>query len=301
MKKNVTKKLAAAFLAALTIGTLGLTGCSAGAGNGNASDSTDTTEGTQDADTQSDAQAEDDKVIKVGASVTPHAEILEQVKDTLAEQGYTLEIVEYNDYVLPNTALEAGDLDANFFQHQPYLDDFNAENGTHLVSVAKVHFEPFGIYAGKTDSLDALQDGAKVAVPNDTTNEARALLLLEAQGLIKLKEDAGLTATVLDIEENPKNLEIQEIEAAQLVRSLPDVDIACINGNYAAEGGLDVADAIAVEASDSLAAETYGNVIAVKEGNEDSAKTKALVDAVLSDKVKQYIQETYGNAVVPVF
>lgn len=301
MKKNVTKKLAAAFLAALTIGTLGLTGCSAGSGNGNASDSTDTTEGTQDADTQSDAQAEDDKVIKVGASVTPHAEILEQVKDTLAEQGYTLEIVEYNDYVLPNTALEAGDLDANFFQHQPYLDDFNAENGTHLVSVAKVHFEPFGIYAGKTDSLDALQDGAKVAVPNDTTNEARALLLLEAQGLIKLKEDAGLTATVLDIEENPKNLEIQEIEAAQLVRSLPDVDIACINGNYAAEGGLDVADAIAVEASDSLAAETYGNVIAVKEGNEDSAKTKALVDAVLSDKVKQYIQETYGNAVVPVF
>lgn len=301
MKKNVTKKLAAAFLAALTIGTLGLTGCSAGAGNGNASDSTDTTEGTQDADTQSDVQAEDDKVIKVGASVTPHAEILEQVKDTLAEQGYTLEIVEYNDYVLPNTALEAGDLDANFFQHQPYLDDFNAENGTHLVSVAKVHFEPFGIYAGKTDSLDALQDGATVAVPNDTTNEARALLLLEAQGLIKLKEDAGLTATVLDIEENPKNLEIQEIEAAQLVRSLPDVDIACINGNYAAEGGLDVADAIAVEASDSLAAETYGNVIAVKEGNEDSAKTKALVDAVLSDKVKQYIQETYGNAVVPVF
>jgi len=301
MKKNVTKKLAAAFLAALTIGTLGLTGCSAGAGNGNASDSTDTTEGTQDADTQSDVQAEDDKVIKVGASVTPHAEILEQVKDTLAEQGYTLEIVEYNDYVLPNTALEAGDLDANFFQHQPYLDDFNAENGTHLVSVAKVHFEPFGIYAGKTDSLDALQDGAKVAVPNDTTNEARALLLLEAQGLIKLKEDAGLTATVLDIEENPKNLEIQEIEAAQLVRSLPDVDIACINGNYAAEGGLDVADAIAVEASDSLAAETYGNVIAVKEGNENSAKTKALVDAVLSDKVKQYIQETYGNAVVPVF
>lgn len=301
MKKNVTKKLAAAFLVALTIGTLGLTGCSAGAGNGNASDSTDTTEGTQDADTQSDAQAEDDKVIKVGASVTPHAEILEQVKDTLAEQGYTLEIVEYNDYVLPNTALEAGDLDANFFQHQPYLDDFNAENGTHLVSVAKVHFEPFGIYAGKTDSLDALQDGATVAVPNDTTNEARALLLLEAQGLIKLKEDAGLTATVLDIEENPKNLEIQEIEAAQLVRSLPDVDIACINGNYAAEGGLDVADAIAVEASDSLAAETYGNVIAVKEGNEDSAKTKALVDAVLSDKVKQYIQETYGNAVVPVF
>ena len=197
--------------------------------------------------------------------------------------------------------MEDGELDANFFQHQPYLDDFNAENGTHLVSVAAVHFEPFGLYAGKTSSLDELKEGASVAVPNDTTNEARALLLLEAQGLIKLKEDAGLSATVLDIVENPLNLEIKEIEAAQLVRSLPDVDIAAINGNYAAEGGLNVADAIAVEASDSLAADTYANVIAVKEGNEDSAKTKALVDAVLSDDVKTYINDTYGNAVIPVF
>ena len=197
--------------------------------------------------------------------------------------------------------MEDGELDANFFQHQPYLDDFNAENGTHLVSVAAVHFEPFGLYAGKTASLDELKEGASVAVPNDTTNEARALLLLEAQGLIKLKEDAGLSATVLDIVENPLNLEIKEIEAAQLVRSLQDVDIAAINGNYAAEGGLNVADAIAVEASDSLAADTYANVIAVKEGNEDSAKTKALVDAVLSDDVKTYINDTYGNAVIPVF
>ena len=197
--------------------------------------------------------------------------------------------------------MEDGELDANFFQHQPYLDDFNAENGTHLVSVAAVHFEPFGLYAGKTASLDELKEGASVAVPNDTTNEARALLLLEAQGLIKLKEDAGLSATVLDIVENPLNLEIKEIEAAQLVRSLQDVDIAAINGNYAVEGGLNVADAIAVEASDSLAADTYANVIAVKEGNEDSAKTKALVDAVLSDDVKTYINDTYGNAVIPVF
>ena len=240
-------------------------------------------------------------MIKVGASVTPHAEILEHVKQTLADEGYTLEIVEYNDYVLPNTALEDGDLDANFFQHQPYLDNFNEENNTHLVSVAAVHFEPFAIYAGKTDSLDDLQDGATVAVPNDTTNEARALLLLEAQGLIKLKDGVGLDATVLDIEENPKNLQIQEIEAAQIVRSLPDVDIACINGNYAKEGGLDVADAIAVEASDSLAADTYANVIAVKEGNENTDKTKALVNAVLSDDVRQFIEDTYGNAVVPVF
>ena len=247
------------------------------------------------------ASADELTTIKVGATTSPHAEVLEYIKDDMAALGYDLQIVEYNDYVLPNTALEDGDLDANFFQHQPYLDDFNKENNTHLVSVAAVHFEPFGLYAGKTASLDDLQDGATVAVPNDTTNEARALLLLEAQGLIKLKDDAGLQATVLDIVENPKNLQIQEIEAAQLVRSLPDVDIAAINGNYAKEGGLDVADAIAVEASDSLAADTYANVIAVKEGNENSAKTQALVNAVLSDDVKNNIKETYGNAVVPVF
>ena len=293
------KKLTALLLAAVTVGALGLTGCGASGtteNSGEASESASTAE-----DSSSEAADENLEVIKVGASITPHAEILAQVKDVLKEQGYDLQIVEYNDYVLPNTALEDGDLDANFFQHQPYLDDFNKENNTHLVSVAAVHFEPFGLYAGKTASLDDLQDGATVAVPNDTTNEARALLLLEAQGLIKLKDDAGLQATVLDIVENPKNLQIQGSEAAQLVRSLPDVDIAAINGNYAKEGGLDVADAIAVEASDSLAADTYANVIAVKEGNENSAKTQALVNAVLSDDVKNYIKETYGNAVVPVF
>ena len=296
MKKTFKKTIATVALAVLTLGAFSLTGCSSNAAGDTASD----TEATE-ADTTTEAAGDEDKVIKVGASVTPHAEILEHVKQTLADEGYTLEIVEYNDYVLPNTALEDGDLDANFFQHQPYLDNFNEENNTHLVSVAAVHFEPFAIYAGKTDSLDDLQDGATVAVPNDTTNEARALLLLEAQGLIKLKDGAGLDATVLDIEENPKNLQIQEIEAAQLVRSLPDVDIACINGNYAKEGGLDVADAIAVEASDSLAADTYANVIAVKEGNENTDKTKALVNAVLSDDVRQFIEDTYGNAVVPVF
>ncbi len=296
MKKTFKKTIATVALAALTLGAFSLTGCSSNAAGDTASD----TEATE-ADTTTEAAGDEDKVIKVGASVTPHAEILEHVKQTLADEGYTLEIVEYNDYVLPNTALEDGDLDANFFQHQPYLDNFNEENNTHLVSVAAVHFEPFAIYAGKTDSLDDLQDGATVAVPNDTTNEARALLLLEAQGLIKLKDGVGLDATVLDIEENPKNLQIQEIEAAQIVRSLPDVDIACINGNYAKEGGLDVADAIAVEASDSLAADTYANVIAVKEGNENTDKTKALVNAVLSDDVRQFIEDTYGNAVVPVF
>ena len=305
------KKIATLLIATLAFGVVGLTGCGANDGATNEATenaATETTQETEDADTAdaateetTDTAPEELEVLKVGASITPHAEILAQVKDTLAQEGYDLQVVEYNDYVLPNTALEDDELDANFFQHQPYLDDFNAENGTHLVSVAAVHFEPFGLYVGKTDSIANLKDGAIVAVPNDTTNEARALLLLEAQGLIKLKEGAGLTATVLDIEENPLNLEIKEIEAAQLVRSLPDVDIAAINGNYAAEGGLNVADAIAVEASDSLAADTYANVIVVKEGNENSEKTQALVGAVLSDDVKSYIEETYGNAVIPVF
>ena len=239
------------------------------------------------------------ETIKVGACVTPHAEILNAIKDDLAEKGYDLEVVEYNDYVLPNTALENRELDANYFQHKPYLDDFNAENGTHIVGVANVHFEPLGIYAGKTASLDELQEGAEVAVPNDTTNEARALLLLEQEGLIKLKEDAGLQATVLDIEENPLNLKINELEAAQVARAISDVDIACINGNYAIEAGLD--EAIALESSQSEAAETYANLIAVREGDEESAKTKALVEAVLSDKVRDFINENYEGAVVPVF
>ena len=238
----------------------------------------------------------DDKTIKVGACVTPHAEILNSVKDKL---GWDLEVVEYNDYVLPNTALEDGELDANYFQHKPYLDDFNEENGTHIVGVAHVHFEPMAIYAGKTASLDDVADGASVAVPNDTTNEARAWLLLEAQGLISLNEDAGVQATVLDITDNPHNLEIKELEAAQVAKSIQDVDFAVINGNYAIEAGL--TDPLAVEASDSLAAETYANLIAVKEGNEDSEKTKALVNAVLSDDVRNYINENYEGAVVPVF
>lgn len=246
-------------------------------------------------------KTEDDKVITVGASPTPHAEILQVIEDNLAEQGYTLKIVEYNDYIIPNTATESGELDANYFQHQPYLDDFNAENGTHLVAVAGVHFEPFGIYAGKTKSLDELQEGAVVAVPNDTTNEARALLLLEAQGLITLKEDAGMTATVADIVDNPLNLEIKELEAAQVSRTVSDVDIACINGNYAADAGFSVSDALATESADSLAAQTYVNVVVVKEGNEESEKTKALVNAILSDEVRDYINSQYEGGVVPFF
>ena len=217
------------------------------------------------------------------------------------ELGYDLEIVEYTDYVQPNNALESGDLDANYFQHKPYLDTFNEENGTHLVSAGAIHYEPFGIYAGKSDSLDELADGAEVLVPNDVTNEARALLLLQDQGLLTLKEDAGLTATINDITENPKNLDIVELEAAQLPRSLQDADIAVINGNYAIEAGLKVTDALAVEASDSLAAQTYGNVVAVREGDEESNKTKALMEVLTSDDIKEFIETKYDGAVVPLF
>ena len=240
--------------------------------------------------------------IKVGASVTPHAEILGVAKELLAKEGYTLEIVEFNDYVLPNTSVEDGELDANYFQHRKYLADFNEENGTHLVEVVPVHYEPFGIYAGKTKSLEELADGAKIAVPNDGTNEGRALLLLEAQGLIKLKENVGFTATKLDIVENPKNLEIQELDAAQLVRALSDVDLAVINGNYAIQGGLNAGkDALAVEDKDSEATQTYANVLAVKEGHEKDAGILALAKALQSEEVKKFIEENYDGAVIPMF
>ncbi len=242
-----------------------------------------------------------DKTITVGASVTPHAEILRAVEADLAEQGYTLVVKEYNDYVLPNTATESGELDANYFQHQPYLTDFNANNDTHLVSVASIHYEPFGVYAGKVASLDALVEGSTIAIPNDGTNEARALYLLEAQGLIKLKEDVGFTATVLDIAENPLNLNIEELEAAQLVRALEDVDVAVINGNYAIQGGLKVADALAVEDASSDSAQTYANVLVVKEGNEELEKIQALAAALQSETVRAFMEEQYAGAVVPIF
>ncbi len=240
-------------------------------------------------------------VITVGASPAPHAEILEAVKPMLAEQGIDLQIKEFNDYILPNKATEDGEIDANYFQHGPYLEDFNNENGTHLVPVAAIHYEPFGLYAGKTASIDELADGATIAVPNDGTNEARALMLLEAQGLITLKEDAGFTATKLDIAENPKNLNIQEMEAAQIARALADVDMAVINGNYAIEAGLKVSDAAAVEDKDSEAAQTYANVLVVKEGNENNEAVKALADALQSDTAKEFMETTYQGAVVPIF
>ncbi len=300
------KKRIALLLLALTLtGTL-LSGCS---GTSSSAEESSTAEEETEEETgeteseEAEAEANEEtaelETLVVGAVVTPHAEILEFIRDDLAEAGYDLEIVEYNDYVLPNTALESGDLDANYFQHVPYLENFNEENGTHIVAVASVHFEPMAIYPGKTSSLEELQEGATVAIPNDTTNEARALLLLEANGLITLDPDAGLTATVLDITDNPLDLQITELEAAQIPRSIEDVDIAVINGNYAIEAGL--TETIAVESSESEAAETYGNVIAVREGDEDSAKTQALVDAILTDEVRDFITDNYDGAVLPVF
>lgn len=240
------------------------------------------------------------KKIVVGASPTPHAEILKEAAKLLKAKGYDLEIKEFSDYVLPNTALNDKQLDANYFQHQPYLTDFNKEKGTDIVSAGAIHYEPFGIYAGKTKSLADLKDGSTVAVPNDTTNEARALLLLQAQGLIKLKDGAGITATQKDIAENKKNLKFREIEAAQLVRSLQDVDIAIINGNYALQGGLKVENALAVEASDSLAATTYANIVAVRKGDENRADIKALVEVLKSSEMKTFIKDHFKGAVVPV-
>ena len=244
--------------------------------------------------------AEDDKKITVAASATPHAEILEQAKPLLEEQGYELEVEVFNDYVQPNEVVESGDFDANYFQHIPYLESFNEEKGTHLVNAGGIHYEPFGIYPGTKDSLDEIADGDSIAVPNDTTNEARALLLLQDNGIITLKEGAGLSATVNDIAENPYNVEIVELEAAQVARVVDETAYVVLNGNYALEAGYSVAkDALAYEKSDSEAAKTYVNVIAVKEGNENSDKIKALVDVLKSDEIKNYINETYDGAVIP--
>lgn len=248
------------------------------------------------------ASALADTTLRVGATPAPHAEILEVVAPILAEQGITLEIVPFNDYIIPNTATESGEIDANYFQHMLYLGDFNEQNGTHLVAVEKIHYEPFGIYAGKTASLDELPDGATIAVPNDGTNEARALLLLEAQGLITLNEGTGLTATKLDIAENPHNYDIQEIEAAQLPRSLGSVNVAVINGNYAIDAGLKASDALAIEdGSSDVIQNNYANALVVKEGNETNEAILALAEALKSDEVKTFIEETYEGAVIPLF
>ena len=278
-----------------------ITGCSGKSGSETTAAQTtgeETTETTAASETKPTGEM---KKIVVGASPAPHAEILKAAADSLAQKGYELDIKEYVDYIQPNLALESGDLAANYFQHLPYLESFNEENGTKLVSAAAIHYEPFGIYAGKASSLEELQDGATVAVPNDTSNEARALLLLEAQGLIQLKEGADLTVTKNDIVENPKNLNLYEVEAAQIPRVVEDVDIAVINGNYAIEAGVKVSEALAVEDSESIAASTYGNVIAVQEGHENDEAIQALIEALTSDEVKKFMDEKYEGAVVPLF
>lgn len=284
MTKALSKKslavLATCLLAAL-LATLAFIGCSSDSGT---------------------SEESEDKTITVAASPTPHAEILNNaVAPILEEEGYTLEVKEFTDYVQPNTVTEADEVDANYFQHRPYLENFNEEQGTHLVEVAGVHFEPMGIFSSSVESLDDVAEGAVVAVPNDATNEARALLLLEQEGLIEVDDEAGINATINDITSNPKNLEFEELEAANLPNVLEDVSIAVINGNYALAADFTMDDALAVEANDSLAADTYTNVIVVKDGNQDSEKIKALAEACNSDEVRDYITDNYQGSVVAVF
>ncbi len=246
------------------------------------------------------AEVEQKGTIKVAASATPHAEILEQAAPILAEQGWTLEVTVFDDYVQPNLVVESGDFDANYFQHIPYLESFNEEQGTHLVNAGGIHYEPFGIYPGTKSDLSELAEGDVIAIPNDTTNEARALLLLQDNGIITLKDGVGLEATVRDIVDNPNNLEFTELEAAQVARVVDEVAFVVLNGNYALEAGYSVAkDAVAYELSDSEAAQTYVNVIAVEEGNENNEGIKALVDVLKSDEIKEFINNTYDGGVIP--
>ncbi len=259
----------------------------------------DTAAGAE-ADTAGENGTQTRGTITIAASSTPHAEILEEAKKILSEQGFELSITVFDDYVQPNLVVDSGDFDANYFQHIPYLDSFNAEHGTHLVNAGGIHYEPFGIYPGTKTDLSALEAGDVIAVPNDTTNEARALLLLQDNGIITLKDGAGLEATVNDITDNPKDITIQELEAAQVSRVKNEMAFVVLNGNYALEAGFSVGnDAVAYEKSDSEAAKTYVNVIAVKEGNEGNEGIKALVDVLKSDEIRQFINDTYDGAVIP--
>lgn len=285
--------------AALTLGVLG--GCGKQAPDTTAQEAQNATESASaEASAETEAAAGSKGTITVAASTTPHAEILAAAKEMLTAEGWTLEVTEFEDYVQPNMVVESGDFDANYFQHIPYLDSFNEEKGTHLVNAGGIHYEPFGIYPGTASDLADVKEGAVIAVPNDTTNEARALLLLQDNGIITLKEGAGLTATVKDIAENPKNVKIQELEAAQVARVKEEVDFVVLNGNYALAAGFNAqTDAIAYEKSNSEAAKTYVNVIAVKEGRENEAGIVALVTALKSDEMKKFIEEKYAGAVVP--
>ncbi len=287
MKRRILALIGIATLAASL-----LTGCGS-------TDTAGDTKQTANSTETGNGEAPEDSVIKIAASATPHAEILEQAAPLLEEQGYTLEIQVFDDYIQPNLVVESGEFDANYFQHIPYLNDFNEENGTHLVNAGGIHYEPFGLYPGKETSLDNI-DNATIAVPNDTTNEARALLLLQDNGYITLADGVGLTATVKDIVDNPHNISFVELEAAQVPRTLPDVSFGILNGNYAMEADMTVADdALLYESAESEAASTYVNIIAVKEGAENSAKIKALVDVLKSDTIRDYINATYNGAVIP--
>lgn len=300
------KKLISATLAASLALSLAACGSSASTDSVAASSEAASTESTAASSEAAESTAETSELagttLKVAASPTPHAEILNAAKDILAEQGIDLEVIEFTEYVQPNLVTESGEVDANYFQHKPYLDGFNVEQGTHLVSVGPVHYEPLGIYPGKSSDLENIADGATIAIPSDTTNEARALQLLATQGLITVRDDAGLTATINDITENPHNIKFEEIEAAQLPRTVQDVDFAVINGNYALAAGFSVKnDALATEDASSEAAQTYANVLVVKEGRENDPAIQALYAALTGDKVKDYINSTYDGAVVPIF
>ena len=299
MKKKVLSGILASVLAVSV-----LAGCGSKAeDNSQAAADNSTSPATEAAETTEAAgttTVESKGTIKVAASATPHAEILAAAKPILAEQGWDLEVTEFDDYVLPNEVVESGEMDANYFQHVPYLDSFNEEKGTHLVEVGKIHYEPFGIYPGTKSSLEDIADGDVIAVPNDTTNEARALLLLQDNGIITLKEGAGLEATVNDIAENPYNIKIEELAAESVARVTGEVAYVVLNGNYALQAGFSVSkDALAYEKSDSEAAKTYVNVIVVKEGNENNEGVKALVDVLKSDEIKQFINDKYDGAVIP--
>lgn len=301
------KKKVLALVCALTLGAGLLTGCSDSepAAAETAVESTaaesaaDTAAAESTADADAPETAEEKGTVTVAATAVPHAEILEAAKPLMEKAGWDLEIVVFTDYVQPNEVVESGDIDANYFQHVNYLNSYNEEKGTHLVNAGEIHYEPLGIYPGKESDLAAISDGAEIAVPNDTTNCARALLLLEAQGLIKLDPEAGITATEIDIIENPHNIKIVPLAAEQVARTLPDVAFGVVNGNYALEAGLSTEDAVAIEADDSEAVQEYVNVIAVKEGNEESEGVKALVDVLKSDDIKTFINEKYEGSVVP--
>ncbi|MCR5529087.1 MAG: metal ABC transporter substrate-binding protein [Saccharofermentans sp.] len=298
MKTITLKKIAAS---AVSIALLAnFAGCSQ-AEETQATTAAGTTAAAASDETSADAETTENVTLVVGASITPHSEILEFAAPILAEQGITLEIVQIEDSITPNTGVIEGSLDANYFQHVPYLEQFNLENGSDLVSVGAVHYEPFGIYAGRTTDLDELPDGATIAVPNNVTNEARALLLLEQEGLIEVDDEAGINATIADITDNPHDLQFVELAPESLVASLPDVDIAIINGNYAIEGGLDVNDALAVEANDGLAAQTYGNIVATSPDRADDPAILALVEVLQGPEVAQFIEENYNGAVVPLY